>query len=89
MITDKQADAALMAIELEDTIAAFIARPRAHPVRQNAISNHVRRFPMFVKTTPAAMENAMECLVAEGLIRIVALSLRSFRQHNGAYGYEA
>ena len=91
MITDKQADAALFAVELEDTIVAIVrgtgSRRREHPISRKDITTRVVKNLMFRKVTDNQINEAIDDMLIVSRIRIVGMSLSSHRRHNGAYGY--
>ncbi len=88
--TDKQAEAALFAVELEDTITKFVRGlrgPRLNPVTQSTIYKHVTKFPMFAILTSDQIGEAIDCCINDERFRLVALSLSAHRKWNGRYGY--
>lgn len=88
--TDAQADAALLAVELEDAITRFVTGlrgPRQNPVTYKQILARIHNYPMFANVTDTQIDDAMCCCVLDDRFRVVALSLSSHRRHNGAYGY--
>lgn len=89
--TDKQADAALFAVELEDAVVAIVRgtgpRRRHGPIIRAKITARVVKYPMFKDVTGDQVHDAIIEMIGSDRIRCVALSLSSHRRHNGAYGY--
>jgi len=88
--TDRQAERAVFKIELEDSIAKFvrgIRKERDFPVSKKQITEHIRKFPMFMKVTEDEIENAIDEGMSSNRFHIVGMSLTSYRTHNGSYGY--
>ena len=86
--TDKQAKAALLAVETEDSVFRFVCGLRGDRkagVTTKQIQTYHAKFPDF--TNPTAVEEAIDELNLNGKIRIVARHLKSHRRANGAYVY--
>lgn len=90
--TDKQADAALFEVELEDTIVAIVhglRGVRVNPVSRKNIKARLITYPMFKDVTVNQITRAIDEMLHANRIRIVAMSPSSHRRWNGAYGYVA
>ena len=88
--TDAQADAALLAVELEDAIVGFVRGlrgPRQNPVTTKQIATYIRRWPMFAEVTDDQISDAQVECISMDRIRCVPMTCRT-RRWNCRYGYE-